>query len=106
MVPALAWYLERTAANEFGRVQPHPLPEAEEKKKINVAFIVNTGERLSRRDLSELLEIALVLVRLDHVASVIVNANYSIVRADEELTAFLELESAIRASHRFAASHG
>jgi len=79
MVPALAWYLERTAANEFGRVQPHPLPEAEEKKKINVAFIVNTGERLSRRDLSELLEIALAFVRLDHIASRIINTDHSIV---------------------------
>ena len=30
---------------------------------------------------SPLLELALVLVRLDHVASIIVNANHSIVRA-------------------------
>ena len=37
-----------------------------------------TGERLSRRDLSELFEIARVLVRVDHVAGVIVNANRKI----------------------------
>ena len=45
---------------------------------------------------------ALVLVRLDHVAGRIVNANHgvldgkrSVVRADEILTAFLELQSAL-----------
>jgi hypothetical protein len=37
-----------------------------------------------------------VLVRFDHVASVIVNANHSIMRVDERLTAFVELQSAIR----------
>ena len=37
----------------------------------------------------------MTLLRLDHVASSIVNANHRIVRADEKLTAFLELESAI-----------
>ena len=31
------------AANQFGRVEERPPPHAEEKKKINVAFIVNTG---------------------------------------------------------------
>jgi hypothetical protein len=43
-------------------------------------------------------EIARVLVRLDHVASFIVNANHCIMSAEEKLTAFLELESAIRRS--------
>jgi hypothetical protein len=43
---------------------------------------------------SRLFEITNVLVRLDHVASIIVNANHRVVRADETLTAFLELESA------------
>jgi hypothetical protein len=61
-----------------------------------------------------LFELALVLVRLDHVASRIVNANHKrsglltriggdgkrfIVRSDEILTAFVELQSAI---HEFA----
>jgi len=53
-------------------------------------------------------EVALVLVRFDHVASVIVNANYGIVtekrfvvRGDEIRTAFVELERAI---HEFAVS--
>jgi hypothetical protein len=36
-----------------------------------------------------------VLVRVDDVASVIVNANQGIMRADEKLTAFLELQAAI-----------
>ena len=40
-------------------------------------------------------ELALVLVRLDHVARIIVNANHFIARAHEKLTAFVELESAI-----------
>jgi len=46
-----------------------------------------------------------VLVRGDHVASIIVNANHCtatekrfVVRADEKLTAFMELESAIRSA--------
>jgi hypothetical protein len=34
-----------------------------------------------------------LLVRLNHVTRFIVNANYGIVRADEKLTAFIELES-------------
>ncbi len=41
-------------------------------------------------------EIARVLVRLDHVASFIVNANHFIVRVDERLIAFVELQLAIR----------
>jgi hypothetical protein len=36
-------------------------------------------------------------MRLDHIASRIVNANHGSVRADEKLTASVELESAIRA---------
>jgi hypothetical protein len=43
-----------------------------------------------------------VLVRLDHVASVIVNADDEkrfVIHADEKLTAFVELERAI---HEFA----
>jgi hypothetical protein len=43
-----------------------------------------------------------VLVRFDYVASVSVNANHFIVHADEKLTAFLELESAIRACGKLA----
>jgi hypothetical protein len=46
---------------------------------------------------SPFFELARVLVRLDHIANIIVNANHFIVRADEKLTAFVELESAIRA---------
>ena len=54
---------------------------------------------------SRLFEIARVLVGLYHVASVIVHANDAyrgdgkrfVVRADEKLTAFLELEAAVRA---------
>jgi len=42
-----------------------------------------------------------VVVRLEHVAGCIVNANHGImwsaVHADEKLTAFVELEAAIRA---------
>jgi hypothetical protein len=40
---ASAFLLERRFPAEFGRVDARPLPEPEEKKKINVAFIVNTG---------------------------------------------------------------
>ena len=47
-----------------------------------------------------LFEVALVLVRFDHVASVIVNTNDGGVRADEILTAFVELEMAIRSRWR------
>ena len=39
----------------------------------------NGGKRIRKKARSPLFEIALVLVRLDHVASVIVNANHSIV---------------------------
>ena len=39
---------------------------------------------------SPLFELALVLLHLDHVACVIVNADHGVVRADEKLTAFLE----------------
>jgi hypothetical protein len=42
-----------------------------------------------------LFEIALVLVRLDHIARSIVKANHGVVRTDEKLAAFLELERAI-----------
>jgi hypothetical protein len=35
---------------------------------------------------------ARVLVRRDHIASFIINANHGIMRADEKLTAFVELE--------------
>jgi hypothetical protein len=43
---------------------------------------------------SPLFELARVLVSLDHIANVIVNANHGsfVVRADEKLTAFVELE--------------
>jgi hypothetical protein len=39
-----AWYLERTAANEFGRVAERPLerPLPETERRINVAFICDT----------------------------------------------------------------
>ena len=37
-----AWYLERTAANEFGRVDVRPLPQPEPEKKITVAFVIDT----------------------------------------------------------------
>ena len=46
---------------------------------------------------------ASVIVRFDHVASLIVNANQSIVCADEKLTAFLELD---RRHQRSAVSSG
>jgi hypothetical protein len=46
--------------------------------------------------LLQLLELARVLVRLDHVASHIVNASDDFVHADEKLMAFVELERAIR----------
>ena len=49
------------------------------------------------------LEITLVLVRFDQVASIIVNENDEnrfVVRADEKLSAFLELESTIRTAER------
>jgi hypothetical protein len=36
-----------------------------------------------------------VLVRSDHVARFIVNANHSIMRVDERLTAFVELENSL-----------
>jgi hypothetical protein len=36
-----AWYLERTAPDEFARVEARPLPPPEEKQKtINVAFVL------------------------------------------------------------------
>ena len=45
----------------------------------------------------ETFELAVLLVSLNHVARVIANANHRIVvHADEKLTAFLELEVAIR----------
>ena len=50
---------------------------------------------------SPLFECARVLVRFDHVASVVVNANHSIMCADEMLTAFVELQRAI---HEFSVS--
>ena len=40
---AAAFLLERRWPDEFGRCDIRPLPPPEEKKKINVAFIVNTG---------------------------------------------------------------
>ena len=53
-------------------------------------------ERVSRKRkcLSALFEIALVLVRLDHVAGRIVNAT-ALCERIEKLTAFIELTSAI-----------
>jgi hypothetical protein len=50
---------------------------------------------------SPLFKLAPVLVRLDQVADRIVNANDFFVRADEILTAFVELQRAI---HEFAVS--
>ena len=46
------------------------------RKSAQSRVYLCAGERLSRRDLSELFEIALVFVRLDHVARLIVNANH------------------------------
>jgi hypothetical protein len=40
---AAAFLLERRWPDEFGRCDVRPLPPPEEKKKINVAFIVNTN---------------------------------------------------------------
>jgi hypothetical protein len=43
-----AWYLERTAPAEFGRCAERDLPAAEpSEKRINVAFVLPTGERVS-----------------------------------------------------------
>jgi hypothetical protein len=56
-----------------------------------------SGRKLRSRSRS-LFEVALVLVRLDHVAGIIVNANDEkrfVVRADEILTAFVELKRAL-----------
>jgi hypothetical protein len=39
-------------------------------------------------------------VRFDHVAGRIVNANHSIVRADERLTAFVELKACLAAERQ------
>ena len=55
-----------------------------------------------RRKALRFFEIALVLARLNHVARFIVNANDEkrfVVYANEKLTAFVELESAIRCGH-------
>src|SRR5262249_8868722 len=43
----------------------------------------------------------LIAVRFDHIASGSVNANHSVMRATQKLTAFLELESEIRVSGKF-----
>src|SRR5262245_8031976 len=37
-----AWYLERTAPDEFARVEARPLPQPEQKKTITVAFVCDT----------------------------------------------------------------
>ena len=42
-----AWYLERTAPDEFGRVAERDLPEAQGAKPINVAFVLPSGEQIS-----------------------------------------------------------
>jgi hypothetical protein len=43
-----AWYLERTAPAEFGRVAERELPAAESsEKRINVAFVLPSGEQIS-----------------------------------------------------------
>ena len=41
-----AWYLERTAPDEFGRVAERELPAAQgaKAKPINVAFVLPSGE--------------------------------------------------------------
>src|SRR5262245_22239904 len=60
----------------FGR--PMPCPAFRKPYKIEL-------RQLSAKAHLPLLEIALVLVRLDHVASRIVNANHGIVRTAVEL---------------------
>ncbi|HEU5312784.1 MAG TPA: hypothetical protein VFU08_03085 [Candidatus Udaeobacter sp.] len=42
-----AWYLERTAPDEFGRVAERELPAAQGAKPINVAFVLPSGEQIS-----------------------------------------------------------
>jgi hypothetical protein len=61
---------------------------------------VRTISKAAETALLRFFEIARVLVRLDHIASRVVNANEAhrgdgkrfVVRADEKLTAFVELE--------------
>jgi uncharacterized protein (DUF4415 family) len=56
---------------------------------------------------SKIRTIALVLVRLDHVARMSAHRDDGkryVVRADENLTAFMELESAISGLRRFDAA--
>jgi len=50
---------------------------------------------LARR--SRFNEVASVFVRLDHLATRIVNATHNIMRADDKLTAFVAEESAVHA---------
>jgi hypothetical protein len=43
-----AWYLERTAPDEYRRVAEREIPAAEsDKRRINVAFVLPSGEEIS-----------------------------------------------------------
>jgi hypothetical protein len=42
-----AWYLERTAPDEFGRVAERELPAVQGPKPINVAFVLPSGEQIN-----------------------------------------------------------
>jgi hypothetical protein len=66
---------------------------------INCCAVFRASRKTRTKTRSRLFEIADMPVRFDHVARFIVNANDGIMRADEKLTAFLELEAAIRGAH-------
>jgi hypothetical protein len=42
-----AWYLERTAPAEFGRCAEREIPLVQDEKRINVAFVLPSGEQIS-----------------------------------------------------------
>jgi hypothetical protein len=44
-----AWYLERTAPDEFGRVAERELPVVQDEKRINVAFILTEPDGRQRQ---------------------------------------------------------
>ena len=46
---AAAFLLERRFPGEYGRIDARPLPKPEEKKKINVAFVVNLPDGTQRQ---------------------------------------------------------
>jgi hypothetical protein len=78
-----AWYLERCCPREFGRTVERPLPPF--LASVTARIVPNYSACRKRNSVGmltsglPLFEIALVLVRVDHIASGIVNADHGIV---------------------------